>query len=411
MAWQLAALGVVCGLGCSSSALAAQWSWPDMANTSNQSAVAQSIEGLGYASTLSSVAVNVVSGLNGDNDRAPALLNSLSGDTHAGVANSLVSLGALAPSLGMQRLHTTLTASYQPGAAVAQAQGVLPASAWPTSTALPLWTQVVGNWRNVDGDANNARMTQRTVGVVVGMDSELAQTGWRVAGALGLMDTDGKVRSRTSESDVNSYSLTVFGGKSFAQGAGHINVLGGVSYTHHDIKTSRNVAFLDQTLRAKYSGHNTQMFAELGYALGQYQKFGFEPYVGLSIGEQRVGRFQEAGGSAALNSGADSDTLIHSTLGIRMHQDTKFLGNATRLRATVGWKHALQDADTRKTMAFTGGQNFTVSGTPLSRNVGLLGAEAYMALSRYSAVSVGLNAEFGGMQREHGAFLKWHWTY
>lgn len=86
-------------------------------------------------------------------------------------------------------------------------------------------------------------------------------------------------------------------------------------------------------------------------------------------------------------------------------------GKETRLRATIGWKHAFKDVDSRNTMAFAGGQDFTVSGTALSRNGALLGAEAHMALSRTSAVTLGLNTEFATHQREHAAYVKLHWAY
>jgi uncharacterized protein with beta-barrel porin domain len=37
------------------------------------------------------------------------------------------------------------------------------------------------------------------------------------------------------------------------------------------------VTSLGQTLKADYSAHTAQLFAEVGYAIGQYDKVGFEP--------------------------------------------------------------------------------------------------------------------------------------
>ena len=106
-----------------------------------------------------------------------------------------------------------------------------------------------------------------------------------------------------------------------------------------------------------------------------------------------------------------SDTRISSTVGLRMHRDAKFAGKETRLRAAVGWKHVLESIDANKTMAFAGQTGFTVTGTPLARNTGFIGTEAQVALNRTTAVTFGVNAEFGGKQREHAAYASLHWAY
>ncbi len=378
----------------------------DLAETGNQRQAAQGIESLPSTHALYKYVETLPAGT------PAAAFNSLSGDTHATVGGSLVGLGAFAPGLSSKHLLGNLTAGMHAGAPVAQSDGALPASAWPSSKALPAWAEVVGHWQRYDGDGNAAQLKQRTTGLFLGMDQEVGTSGWRLGGSLGYTNASGKVADRSSESDVNSYSAAVYGGKSFGTGTGpRINVLGGLAYTWHDIETTRRVSSLGQTLKADYSAHTAQLFAEVGYAIGQYDKVGFEPFAGVSLGQQRTGSFQEHGGFAALQGRSSTDDLASTTLGVRVHSDFQLAGKEGRLRATVGWRHAFGDVTAKKTMAFEGSQNFTVAGTPLARNTAVLGLESDVALSRTAALVLGYQGEMGSGQRDHSASVKLRWAF
>jgi len=383
-----------------------QMEFAELAETRNQSSVANAISSLSSSSALYQFVEKLPAGT------PAAVLASLSGDVQASVGSSLVGLGAYAPSVSGQHLRNNMTAGFRAGAPVAQSDGPLPASAWPSSKALPAWAEVVGHWQRYDGDGNAAQLKQRTTGLFLGMDQEVGSSGWRLGGSLGYTNASGKVADRSSESDVNSYSAAVYGGKSFGTGTGpRINVLGGLAYTWHDIETTRRVSNLGQTLKADYSAHTAQLFAEVGYAIGQYDKVGFEPFAGVSLGQQRTGSFQEHGGFAALKGRSSTDDLASTTLGLRVHSDFQLAGKEGRLRATVGWRHAFGDVTAKKTMAFEGGQNFTVAGTPLARNTAVLGLEADVALSRSAALVLGYQGEMGSGQRDHSVNAKLRWAF
>jgi len=377
-----------------------------LAQTPNQASAARGVESLARTSQLYQYVQKL------GKDAPAAVFASLSGEVQASVGSSLVGLGTYAPSVSGQHLRNSMTAGMRPGAAVAQSDGPLPASAWPSSKALPAWAELVGHWQRYDGDGNAAQLKQRTTGLFLGMDEEVGTSGWRLGGSLGYTNADGKVADRSSESDVNSYSAAVYGGKSFGTGTGpRINVLGGLAYTWHDIETTRRVTSLGQTLKADYSAHTAQLFAEVGYAIGQYDKVGFEPFAGVSLGQQRTGSFQEHGGFAALKGRSSTDDLASTTLGLRVHSDFQLAGKEGRLRATVGWRHAFGDLAQSRTMAFEGGQNFTVAGSPLARNTAVLGLEADVALSRTAALVLGYQGEMGSGQRDHSANVKLRWAF
>ena len=377
----------------------------DLSNTPNQGAAARGIESLPSTHPLYQFVQTLPVG-------APAaVFASLSGDTHASVNSAMGMLGAQAPAISQNHLRSNLTAGLRAGAPIAQSDGPLPASALPSSKALPAWVEVVGNWQRFNGNGNAPGLKQNTSGLFLGGDEEVGNSGWRVGGSVGYTQSDAKVNSRDASADISSYSAAVYTGKSFAHGANRVNVLGGLAYTHHSIESERTVASLGQNLKADYSAHTAQLFAEVGYAIGQYDKQGLEPFVGITLGEQRTGSFQETGGFAALGSESNSDTLASTTLGVRAHSDFKLAGKDTRVKATLGVRHAWGSLSQNRTMAFEGSSSFTVAGAPLARNTALVGLQAEMALSRRAALVLGYNGEFGSGNRDHSANVKLRWAF
>ncbi|MGG4776011.1 autotransporter domain-containing protein [Paenalcaligenes sp. Me52] len=369
----------------------------DLAQTGNQVATAQGIESLPSSHALYKFVETLPAGA------PPAVFDSLSGEAHASVASGLASVGSLASNLGSQHLYSNLTAGRRAGDPVAQSDGALPASAWPSSKALPAWAEVIGHWQRFDGNNNVGQMKQRTTGVFLGMDEKVGGSEWRVGAAVGYIHAKTDVDDRSSNTKVDNYSVAIYAGRSMEAGANHINMLGGLAYTWHDIRTERTVSSLDQKLKADYSAHTAQAFAEVGYAFGQYEQMGIEPFVGMSVSEQRIRGFSEKGGFAALEGKSSNHTLASSTLGVRLHNNFQMGEYDGRLRATLGWRHAIGSVTSDRTMAFEGGQNFTVAGVPLARDTALIELGAEVLLSRYSSVGIGYKGELGNGQRDHSA--------
>lgn len=374
-------------------------------DTHNQQAVVRNIQGLGPGHVLYEHLVPI------DKQQAGALANSLSGDSHASVASSLIPLNTHMPRVSLGQLRNSLTAGWYPGAPIAQSSQALPASAWPSSKALPAWAELMGLWQSYQSDGNAPRLKQRTMGVFAGMDEAVGHSGWRLGAALGYTYTDGRMADRSATAKIDSYSAALYGGKQWAHGTARISVLGGLSYTWHDISSERRVASLGQTLTAHYQAHTAQLFSEIGYALPPGNALGLEPFVGLVLGEQRTGRFREAGGSAALQGNSSTAHLASTTLGLHLHQAFQWAGKDGHLRATMGWRHAWGDINPSKTLAFEAGPSFTVTGAPLARNTALLKLEAEIAWSRNAALAMGLRSEIGQGLREQAAQIKLHWGF
>jgi outer membrane autotransporter protein len=230
---------------------------------------------------------------------------------------------------------------------------------------------------------------------------------------LGFTDGNVRVDDRSSKADVAGYTAALFGGKVFEAGPGKLNLMAGASYTWHDISTERyaSVAGASQKLTADYGASTTQLFGELGYALPVSDRISLEPFAGLAWSDTRTRGFSESGGSAALRGQSNSNTQTTSTLGLRALTNFTVGRTESRLQATLGWRHAFGDVLPQTTMAFDGGQAFTVAGAPIARDAALaeLGVEA--ALTKNATIGLTYSGQFGGGNRENAGSLHMTWKY
>ncbi|EHK65411.1 autotransporter-associated beta strand repeat-containing protein [Achromobacter arsenitoxydans] len=377
-----------------------------VAETSNQSAVAQA---LGRSDPGSPLYASIL-GLS--RDQASAAFRQLSGDSHASLASALVRSSESVRTLPMNHLRDSLRSEGR-GQACGGPGRSAGGYAEQFSCQRNVWTEVLGNWQSQDGDGNAPSYRQRTGGVLAGGDIRVGD-GWRVGMALGYQDSTIWQDSRNAKADVDSYSITLFGGKSFVRPGGSAwNVMAGAAYSWQDIETRRNLAIggNGQELKADYDGNTTQIFGELGYAMPVAPNATIEPFVGAAWIKQRTGGFSEDGGSAALSAGSESNDVTTTTVGVRGNLDTQIAGAPARLRATLGWRHAMGDVDPERTMAFSTGPSFTVAGTPIARDAAVAELGAEVSVSKNAAIGLSYQGQFGNGSRENAGFLNVRWRF
>ncbi|WP_241560808.1 autotransporter domain-containing protein [Bordetella avium] len=372
----------------------------DAAFTGNQRSVARALQSLPADSALFRRVLNLPNGVPAE------VFNGLSGEAHAstvsmaqGVANSFV-------QIPLNRLRANLGAGMLPGVPTAQL-GLGSAAALPQSAAQPLWAQVFGNWGSVRGNGNAARTTQSDNGVSAGGDVAVG-AGWRLGGAAGYSNSRSRTSDRASNSQADSYSLTVYGGKAFDAGSAKLNLSLGASYTWHDMKTQRyaDAAGLPQTLKADYKGNTSQVFGELGYAMPLTERVTLEPFVGAGFSSLRTGAFSESGGDAALRGEANRNNVTTTTLGLHARQAFESAGAQGQLFGTLGWRHAFGDVDPSSTMSFVqGGASFTTNGAPIARDTALVELGVNMAVSKRTTVGVIYGGQFGEGSQQHSGTL------
>ncbi|WMD18966.1 autotransporter domain-containing protein [Achromobacter seleniivolatilans] len=378
----------------------------DVAQSTNQRAVASALESLPAGNALHNYILTLPEGA------TTAVFNSLSGEAHASATSSLTGFNNTIRTVPLSYLRTNLGAGLRAGSPTAQAGGTLSAAALPSSNAQPAWAEVIGNWQTWKGGANSAQVRQQTGGVFAGVDHAVGG-GWRLGGAVGFTDGNIRVDDRSSKADVASYSAALYGGKTFDIGAGKLNLMVGASYTWHDMNTERyaSVSGGAQKLTADYGASTTQLFSELGYLVPLSERVGIEPFVGLSWADTRTRGFSESGGYAALRGHSGSDKQTSSTLGLRTRTDFTIGRTEARVLATLGWRHAFGDVLPQSTMSFDGGQAFSVAGAPIARNAALAELGVEMAITRNASIGLNYSGQFGEGNRENAGSINMTWRY
>ncbi|MBV6305887.1 autotransporter domain-containing protein [Candidimonas humi] len=324
-------------------------------------------------------------------------LNQLSGEVHASTQSALLSTGDLLVRTLTDRMRGNLGAPMVAGAPVAAA-GDLPAGAMPHSSALPLWAQVVGDWQTFKGgDDGTARSKLSLGGLYLGGDTQVGG-GWRAGGALGYTNGRLNVDGRDSRSDLQSYTASIYGGKSWQTSKGRVNFLAGAAYTRNNVDTRRNVTVGgNETLKSSYHADAAQLFTELGYAMPMGRSSSIEPYARLAWINLRTQGFNESGGAAALHGDSSTDSLTTTTLGLRGATELAMGAHTARLTAGLGWRHAGGDVNPKTSLAFIqgSGSSFNVSGAPIARDAAVLDLGAEMAVGKRTTVGLSYGGQYG----------------
>ncbi|MFF7060554.1 autotransporter domain-containing protein [Achromobacter spanius] len=339
-------------------------------------------------------------------EQARSALAMLSGEAYASTASVLQSQADTVRTLPLAHLRGNLDAPMQAGRPTAQL-GSPSSDALPQSGAYPLWAQAFGNWSKFDSDGNASSVSQSAGGFFVGGDGAVGN-GWRLGGAVGYTGSHSSVADAASRTSVDSYTATMFGGKNFAAGPGHIRFMAGAAYTWHDIDTKRDIAAgsLNQRLKSSYNASSTQVFTELGYKLPLNDATSIEPYAGLAWNQLRTRDFKESGGTAALHGSGATDDVTSTTLGLRGAWEFGADRAPGRLTASLGWRHAMGDVKPKQQLAFDGGSTFSVTGVPIARDAAVVGLGAEMAITRNTTAGVAYDAQFGGGNRQQSGMFK-----
>ncbi|MFJ3461672.1 autotransporter domain-containing protein [Achromobacter spanius] len=377
----------------------------DLAVTSNQRSAANAVQTLPKNSSLYTRVMNLPNG-------APAgVFADLSGESFGSSVGAMQNVSNNVASLPTAQLRANMNAGFVPGPPTAQV-GRGDASMLPRSNAQPLWAQVFGNWRSMDGNGNVAKSRERDVGIFVGGDHGVGN-GWRLGGAFGYTDSRITVDDRSAKSDVNSYSAIFYGGKSFEVGSGKINFTAGLAYTWHDIDSKRNInaAGQYQELKADYSASTGQVFTDVGYAIPLNDRVTLEPFFGADFSDLRTRGFSESGGDAALSGRSSTNNVGTTTLGLRAQTTFDVKDTAGRLRGMLGWRHAYGDVNPEATMSFDGSQPFTVAGNPLARDAAVMEVGVDLAMSKNATLGLAYSGQFGDGNRQNTGTVNVSWRF
>jgi outer membrane autotransporter protein len=375
-----------------------------LAITPNQKATARALDQVTSKELLDAYVLMLPKGT------VPVGLDFVSGEVHATVRNSALSWSNMAAQQSVDQFRSNL--SQAPSTCIDTTQSTQQSPQCNGQKVLPAWVQVIGNWRQISTDDNAAKSKQDTVGFVLGADYEIAETGWRVGGSFGYGKTNLHVDARNSTADMDNYSLSAYGGKRFPMGDAHINVIGGVAYTNHAIKTDRSIPRINQNLTSNYHGNTVQLFGEVGYAMAQMGMVAFEPFVGINVSQQKLGSFREEGSYAGVHADSGTETYTTSTLGLRAQSNFEVGGKAAQVKGMVGWKQVLGNNDVTRTMAFNvGSPNYTIAGVPLGRSTAVLSLQGAVNLSPTAILEASVGGEFGNKVSDQSVQARLRWAF
>jgi len=380
----------------------------NLALTPNQKSTAQALDKMDLGGQLDDYVATL------PKDYVTNAFDLLSGEIHATLRSSLLSWSdsTSQSSLGQLRSSMQYCAEIKTPQSTEESSQKTQDCA-PRKNTFDGWAQVIGNWNQISSDGNAAKSKSNTGGLLLGTDYGLSDSGWRIGGVFGYGKSTVKSNARRSSADLQNYTLGVHAGKRFNWGSSnYVNVMGGLSYTHHSIKTDRLIPRISQTLTSKYSGNTVQAFGEVGYAMAPIGQWKLEPFVGLNVSKQKVGSFEETGGYAGVHSKAESKTYTTAMFGVHAQSNLDISGKPMQVRGTLGLKQALGNKEVTRTMAFNqGSPDYLIWGVPRSSSTLVLGLQAQMSLSPNATLEAGFSGEFGKKVREQAIQARVRWAF
>ena len=365
----------------------------DVARTRNQTAVGGGLDQVGFGNPVYDAVVQL------DEDAARGAFDSLSGEVHASAVGTLVDTSAQLRDAAGIRLRSAFGDVAAPDLPVmGYGEGGLELVAADTDRFV-VWGQALGNWGSVDGNGNSGGFGHSSGGLIAGGDTTVGD-GWRAGLLAGYSRTSFEADDGAASGNSDNFHLGVYGGRHF----GAIALRAGAAYTRHSIDTTRTVSFpgLSETLKADYDAGTAQAFVEAGYRT-ELGRVAFEPFAGLAYVSTSTDGFTETGGAAALTSADKSFDSTTTTLGLRAATDV-YLGDAkTVVRGGLGWRHAFGDVEPSSTVAFAGGDSFTVYGAPIARNALQIEAGFDLAVAPKATLGLTYTGQLANGARDHGA--------
>lgn len=372
----------------------------DVAETGNQSSVAEAIAAAAASPAPGWVVYNEIVG--STPEEARAAYDLLSGEAHADGFHTLIVQSGLVMDTLLSRLDGVF--GKQPGSGNQQALRMIePASDVQMSgdegSALSLWAQGFGQWLDADGDGNAADLDGDLYGGLAGLDYQV--DNWVVGIAGGYAEATSDIDERRSSIDTGTALLAAYTGLTIDA----IRFKAGASYGFSDIDSERTAIVGDIVERpeASYDGETVNVFGELAYAFDTSAGV-IMPFAGLAYTKVSLDGFSE---DNAPNTGLVADDqsfdALHSTAGLRL-AGSFGEDDGIRARGMIGWRHAYDDLAPELALTFqASGTGFTVEGLPIAEDSAIAEAGIDMRVGSSASIGVTYHGSFAEDVQTHAA--------
>ncbi|MCX8282273.1 autotransporter domain-containing protein [Phyllobacterium sp. 0TCS1.6C] len=373
--------------------------WTVGVDTDNQRAASGAVQGLKQGNALYNTVLFSTIGNLLDFD-------ALSGEVHATVFGVLADDSHFISDAATARLRnafdgvagkaqavSTPPLAYGPGKAQ---QSEVFAAIEPAAATTAFWGEAYGSWAHADGDGNAGGYSRNLGGLVTGMDGVIADS-WRFGLLAGYGNTS--ISGGRGKASVDNYQLGIYGGTK-------LDALGlrlGVNLGHHEIETKRSVHFgsLSGEHEAAYDATSVQVFGELGYEIDTAYA-ALEPFAAARHVHVKTGGFDEDGAVSNLNGAGSSTDLTVTTLGLRAsHQFSLSADISLTARGMLGWNHAFGDVTPQVGLAFSGGQTFSVEGTPVAGDAAIIEAGFDAGIGRRTTLGLSYTGQYSSEARHN----------
>lgn len=370
-----------------------------VAETRNQTATARGIESIGIEAGHG--VYDAIALLPDDGDLIRTSLDQLSGEIFSSIQSGLITSQEPIRSSVNERLGSSTKA--KPGASVSQVGNMTMAEPTIGTSA---WFNVYDTRTDFSSTDDAAPFSSDTGGIVMGVDDET--NGWRVGLMAGASQSDFSGGGRGASGDSNSFTIGAYGGTQWDA----LGLRAGVSQGWHDVSTSRHVAVGDFSdhLDADYNARSTQAFGELGYEI-RTDVARVEPFVNLAHVRITTDNFRESGGDAALSADSNEMNTTFSTLGVRGEVSLGSGPQPIKAIGVVGWRHAYGDLSGEPAQRFTGGKDFTVSGSRVGEDVAVLEAGLKMPFSDRASLGINYRGQYSDEADDHGVQGSFSWSF
>ncbi|GGB86351.1 hypothetical protein GCM10011352_10320 [Marinobacterium zhoushanense] len=350
--------------------------------STNQCATGDGVFSLGTGGLYTAV-------LNLSETAAADALDQLSGEIHASAKTSFIEDSRFSRAAAFDRLRSGT------GGVRATQTGLVE---HPITDSASSWGYGFGSWGHWDSDGNAAKLERDIGGFFIGSDVLVADNT-RLGLMGGYSHADIQVDNLASSGAVDTYTLGVYGGSSWNA----LSLKGGIAHGWHDVATDRKVAFtgFSDALSASYDATTVQVFTEAAYRLDS-GNLHFEPFAGLAYVKLDTESFTEIGGSAALRTAGDNESINIGKLGLRAETAVNMGATNALLHSLIGWDHAFGDRRPTVKQSFEGGDAFFVKGAPYSRNALTLDLALDAHLTEHAKFNLGYTGRFSSDSTDQG---------
>ncbi len=356
--------------------------------------------GLDHIPETSDLAVAMTSLTRHDARKA---LNNLSGEVHASVRTGLIQDSFYIRNAVLNRLANVYCDYGRNGQSTYDMETRRRDHACESRHTV-IWGQAFGGLGHNSGNGNAAPLHHNTAGFVMGVDTPISESNWRVGGLLSYGHSQFNVhRGRSSSANSNNVSIGAYAGTHW----GRLNLRLGAAYSWNVINTHRRITVGDYggRVRSGYLGGTAQAFAELGYKI-RGENGVFEPFMNATYVNLNTDKYREHGNEAALRGHSRDNGVTFANFGFRSATRVS-IGRAVFMpHLMAAYRHGFGRMGSRQRESFViagGSEDMSVAGVLLSSNAAVVDAGVTARLSKRVDLDLSYIGQYGNHSTESGA--------